>query len=243
MGDLEAGARKILSHLEAVYVPTHNYVAVSPRDFRHLDLKFYDSVKASLEKLGFRHVSDEEDTTISAAPGGLMRRVMIRSMLSSDGIVMAGAYHPRIKFPWRVLLFILRQKVPPKTVDLETEFENGAFLGTTNVGEAAAAMTQPPMILLAHFPEQSPVEAMLAAHLERVRAYAEMQGVQPRSFSSREDIIASQNRMSALKSLYRNEIGGVTAEELAKLSSGHLDVAARMHEKISELRARSADSS
>lgn len=236
MQSYERGAREILDHINEVYVPSHKYVQVDPREFRHLNLKFYESVKTELLRKGFTHLSDEEDTTLSNARGGLLRRVMIRTMISSDGSVMVGAYHAKIKPLWRILLFLLRQRVPGPTVDFETEFENGAFLATTNAGEAVAAMTQPPMILMSHLPAGTPVEEMRTCHLERIQAYQELQGVRPLCFSSREEVIESQNRMNALKSVYRLEIGGITAEELAKLSAGHLDVAARMHDKIAEAR-------
>ena len=100
----EKGARDILENIFETFKPTHQYVEVQEKDFRHLDLGFYRKSTAVLEKRSFRHVSDVEDVSIVGATSKMFKRIMIRSLISSDGTAMAGLYHPKPRFWFRLLL-------------------------------------------------------------------------------------------------------------------------------------------
>jgi hypothetical protein len=214
MDRYDKGAAEILAHIAAVYVPTHRYVPVRPADFRHLDLKFYESTLAELRTKGFTHLADVEDLTIAAAPGNVMKRVMIRSMVSADRTIIASAYDPKLKFGWWLLFSILR-KAPAPILDFETEFADGAFIVTSNA-EIASAMTSPPLILTEYFKKKTPAAALLARHAERVRAYSETTGARANVVGSHGDLVLAQNRMNAIKAAFRDQVGGISTEELER---------------------------
>ena len=238
MDAYEKGAAQLLESIEATYVPTHQYVPADPAQFRHLDLKFYDRALAELQASGYRHACDVEDLTISNAPHNLMQRIMIRSMLSRDGTVMASAYDPKLKFLWRILLTILRLK-PKPVLDFETEFDDGGFFVTSNA-QTAAAMQAPPMIVTEYFPAGTPAAVLQAFHAEGVRAYTALTGASPRVIADHEELVESQNRMNAIKSAFRNELGGITREELERATPQWPETARRIHEKVVELKQRAA---
>jgi hypothetical protein len=233
MDTYEKGAARILAGIEAVYVPAHQYQPASPEDFRHLDLKFYGSTLNELSKSGYSHLADVEDSTISSAPS-VMKRIMIRSMLSADGTIMASAYDPKLKFIWWLLLWVLR-KVPRPVVDFETEYADGAFLVTSNAA-IAAMISSPPMVLSEYLPASTPISAVMSAHAQRMSAYTSVTGATAKVISTHAELVRSQNRMNALKAAYRKELGGISAEELETLFSGRPDIAAKVHQKVIKLR-------
>jgi hypothetical protein len=235
----EKSAAEILASIEAIYVPTHQYARVQASQFRHLDLAFYDKALADLQALGYRHVADVEDLTISNAPRNLMKRIMIRTLLSRDGTVMAGAYHPKLKLLWAILLRLLGMRQKP-VIDLETEFDDGAFVCTSNAS-FAAAIQSPPLVLVEYLPSGTQASVLLDCHEQSVQAYIETTGSAPRTVSTHEELIQAQDRMHAIKAAYRNEVGGVTREELERASPLWPETARIIHEKVVELRRRAQD--
>lgn len=235
MDAYESAAARILSQIQATYVPTHNYVEVSSDEFRHLNLRFYERTLSDLAKMGFRHLTDFEDTTLTNVPGTIFPRIMIRSMLSPDGTIMAAAYDLKVKMLWRVVLTLLRQKLKP-VIDFETEYSDGTFVVTSN-GEAASSMKTPPMIIAEYLPAGTPVKEVFARHLRCLEA---VEAVNPsatrRSFANREEIVLAQNRMNAIKAAYRQELGGISVEELRAAFGRQSDVSSRIREKIQEMR-------
>jgi hypothetical protein len=238
MDEYEKSAAQLLASIEATYVPTHQYVPADPAQFRHLDLQFYDRALAELQASGYRLAGDVEDLTISYAPHNIMKRVMIRTMLSRDGTVMAAAYDPKLKWIWRILLTILRLK-PKPVLDFETEFDDGGFFVTSNA-QAAAAMQPPPLICTEYFPAGTPACILQAFHTEGVQAYAALTGASPRTIASHAELVEAQNRMNAIKSAHRNELGGIAREELERATPQWPETARRIHEKVVELRQRAA---
>ena len=229
MEPVEKAALAILATIEATYQPTHNYVPVNAKAFPHLDLRFYDRTTRLLGSNGFRTLADIEDTTITNTPNGVLMPVLVRTMLSRDGTVMSALYHPRIKrLGLRLLLWLLR-KLPGKVVDMETEFSDGSFVVTSNA-EAAAAIALPALVSAAYLPSRATALAVHHRHAARVAAHlAARPGVAPKSIATQAELIASQNRMNAIKAAYRGEVGGVTREELERLSSLGSSVAREVH--------------
>lgn len=235
MDAYESAAGQILAQIRATYVPTHNYIEVSPAEFRHLNLRFYERTLSSLAKAGFRHLADFEDTTLTSVPGSILPRIMIRSMLSSDGTIMAAAYDPKVKLIWRILLVLLRKKLKP-VIDFETEYSDGTYVVTSN-GEMASSIKIPPMVIAEYLPAGTPVRDVLARHMQCLEA---VEAVNPsavrRSFSTREDVVLAQNRMNAIKAAYREELGGVTLEELQATFGKQSDLSRKIHEKMTVTR-------
>jgi len=230
-------AEDILRHVQACYQPTHRYVSVNLRDFRHVDQRFYAETQRFLEKEGFAHLTDEEDETLRDAPGSVLRRVPVRVMISREGHVSAGFYHPRAKFWSSILLFLMRAKLG-RTIDFETEYSDGSFIVTSNA-ESAAAMHSPPMVHTEYFPVATKVDYLLERHRLKMKVYGEVNpDVRPCLIRSVEEMRASQNRLNAVKAAFREEIGDVTLEELERAAGKHVQIAAEIHGRIREIQAR-----
>jgi hypothetical protein len=238
MEPAEKAAHEILDLIEATYQPTHDYVVADPRAFRHLDIAFYDRIARLLASKGYRTVADLEDKTITNAPGVLMP-VLLRTLLSRDGTVIAALYHPRIRSLGLRLLIWLLGKRPGKVIDFETEFEDGSFVATSNA-KGADGIGVPPQISSAFIPSAS-LHELHQHHLVRVAAHrAARHDVAPRVMRDLAELIASQNRMNALKAAYRGEVGGVSKEELDRLARPGNRVVGEIHDALVRERERRA---
>lgn len=232
MEPAQKSAREILAIIEATYQATHDYQLVSASAFKHLDLAFYERTTALFVKQGFRVLADVEDKTITNTPGTVLMPVMVRALISKDGTVMCSLYHPRIGplIP-RLLLWVLR-KLPGKVVDMETEFSDGSFVATSNA-TGAAAMELPALISAEYLPMNTTPFAVQQRHTQRVTEHlAQRPGVTARVITTHTELLASQNRMNALKAAHRGEIGGVTRDELDKLSIFGPKLAGDVHTEI-----------
>ena len=218
MEPAERAATEILATIEATYQAIHDYVVVEAKSFGHLDLAFYERTAKVLSVEGFRRLADVEDRTVTNTPKGVLMPVLIRSMLSKDGTIMAALYHPRIKpVLVRMLLWVMR-KLPAKVVDMETEFDDGSFVVTSNAA-SAAAIDLPSLISAACLPTTATVLGVFQRHLTRVAAHvAARPGVHAKKFTTHAELLASQHRMNAIKAAFRGEISGITKEELDRLA-------------------------
>ncbi len=225
-------ARRILDSIAAHFVPDQEYVQVKEDDFGHLDLGFYRRTTQVLEARQFLRLPDVENRTLAQAMGNVLRPVFIRPFLSPEGTTTVGIYHPRLK-SWglRLLLWLFRS-APGRTIDLETEFLDGSFVTTSN-GMAAARLEPPPLIDALFLPYSTPLQELLDRHEERVQNHQRQSPravVRPvRSF---EEMIASQHRSERLKAAWRGEVGGVTREELERLSLFGKGAAHEVHDQI-----------
>lgn len=234
----QVAAQRILSHLAAVYQPTHEYVPADPKAFRHLDVRWYDRTAEVLEARGFRRFADLEDKTITNAPNTVLRPTFLRAMVSRDGTVTGALYDPRLRgLVFRVLLWLLR-KLPGKVTDFETELSDGTFIATSNA-MAASTIGLPPSIHAAWLPMQTQPLTVYATHTARVQAYLSAHpGVSPVIIESTEAMLQSQDRQNALKAAFRGEIPGLTPDELKQLSlfgDGQVDA---VHAAMEQERAR-----
>ena len=218
MDPVERAAHEILATIEATYKPAHDYVLVDTKEFQHLDIRYYDRTARVLSVEGFRQLADVEDRTITATPNGVLMPVLIRSMLAKDGTLAAFMYHPRIKsLTLRALLWLLR-RLPGKVVDMQTEFDDGTFVVTTNA-VSAAAIDLPALISAEFMPANSSPLGIFQRHLTRVAAHAaERPGIRARSIRSHAELVASQNRENAIKAAYRGQVVGISREELDRLT-------------------------
>ena len=166
--------------------------------------------------------------------------VLIRSMLSKDGAIMTALYYPRIKpLGVRILLWMLG-KLPGKVIDMETEFQDGSFVLTSNAA-GAAAIDLPTLISAEHMPAKSSVLGVLQRHIVRVTAHAAARpGVTSKKIATHAELLASQNRMNALRAAFRGEIGGITKEELDRLAIFGKSFTAEVHASTCRERVRRA---
>lgn len=227
------GAEKILAHIEAIYQPQHDWVPVREAEFSHLDLGFYRKTRLQLEEAGFVHLEDCEDLTLERAPANMLRRVLVRVLLSKDGTITAALYHPKLKSAFmRIVLFVLGRRLG-RITDFETEFSDGSYICTTNA-MAAQAIALPALIDSEFLPVRTPAMEILQRHRARVEQRIQRSGLRPKTFRTVAEARASQHRMEAIKAAFRGQIGGVTQAELEALSNAKL--AAEVHAEIRRLR-------
>ena len=224
-------AESILRHHDSIYVAKHDYAVVQEEDFPHLDLGFYRRTRFALEACGFVFLGDCENLTISHAPGGALARVLLRTMVSQDGQVIAGIYHAKQKSIWlRILVHGLRW-APGRIVDLETEFLDGSFIATSTA-TLAGKLDLPAVISREFLAADTPISTLLARHRERV----EQRGLEPRLLHTLADILAAQERQQQLKAAFRRG-HGPTREELLRCGAPTAELADQVFEEIQGLRA------
>ena len=140
----------------------------------------------------------------------------------------------------RFVLWITRFKLG-KVVDFETEYSDGSFLATSNA-ECAGSMQSPPLVMTEFLSCNAPIEQVYQTHIMRMEAYSIVaKEIKPIRCSGLDQVHASQHRLEAIKAAYRKEIGGVTKEELEKLSGGDIHVAHKINEEIEKLREQKDD--
>lgn len=238
---IQQAATRILDIIEATYQSTHRYVSANPSDYRHLDIKWYDATAQLLVRNGFRSLADVEDKTITESPGTVLSAIMLRCMVSRDGSVTAALYHPHLKPFWLRAMLWLTGKLPKHVTDFETELTDGSFVATSNAA-AAASIAMPPMLRAEYLKAGTPPLEVLQRHRQRVsEVLAANPGVTARVVRTHADLLAAQHRQNALKAAYRGEVGGITREELDKLSSRWTQhVVPAVHDEIERQQARRA---
>jgi hypothetical protein len=240
MNPSERAAQEILATIEATFQPTHRFVRVQAGSYRHLDLGFYDRTARDLTARGFSVLADVEDRTITETPGTVLSAILVRTLVSRDGTVMCALYHPHIRrFTLRALLWLFG-KLPGKVTDMETECTDGSFVVTTNAA-SAAAFDSPALIAAEYLPVKTAPLDVYARHTQRLAEHlAARPGVQARTIASHDEMLASQNRMNALKAAFRGEVGGVTREELERLSVFGNRLAGEVHAAVVQERSQRA---
>ena len=201
-------AKKIHNQMKHAYAENHKYQVVNAKDFSNLDLKFYAQTTEKLKTNGFTVLGDIEDLTLSQVYPQL--RTFIRCLVNEDGTITAGIYHVTPKGHMKVLQ-LLRVIQSAKAIDLETEFSNGCFLGTTN---AKPTLKQPAKIMAKYVPLTTPVIELLKIHKKRIQEYiAKNPKIHAIPIHSLQEAIESQNRQNAIQAAHRKSIPGMLLEE------------------------------
>ncbi len=209
-------AKSIHKNLETLYAGLHEFREVTPRDFPHIDPAFYDECERWLAGHGFRKLGDVEDVTLTKVYPNL--RTFLRTFVSRDGSVVAACYDIKPK-GWMRLLQMCRV-VPQnfRTLDLETEFVNGAFLRTSNA-LGKQLMDAPPSISQNLLPDTTPYPDLLQAHVSAVNEWRQAdEGFTPRLHATLADVLAMQHREQDITNAWRKEIGYVTSEEMKRMA-------------------------
>jgi hypothetical protein len=229
------GARKMVDEMKSQYASPHEYRAVNPREFRHLDLGFYDKAKQAFEREGFRHLGDEEDVTIKNS--SMDPRTFMRVMSSRDGAVVSVFYQPRVKWFIRLILKMTGAKVG-RTTDCESELSDGSVVCTSNA-VMAGKMTTPPQISTEYLPFECDPLMVLRRHQERLREYQAFHpGLAVRPLMTMEEVRACQRRQEIMKAAYRESVGWVTREELKNLARGDSVIAEEYHREVTAINQR-----
>lgn len=214
-------AKKILDLQKALYSTRHEFQEINPMTFPNLDLKFYDDIKNNLAAIGFKFLADIEDVTCTKAMPSV--RTFIRTMIDNSGTIMGSIYHFKTKGIMKLLLIIVGMPAQSKVIDFETEFSDGSFICTSNTLETDKTGNVPG-IKRVQFPNNTSYNELLAAHKSAVaRALSSNSNIKLVVVKSLSEVLDSQYRMQEKKNTYKQSIGYMNKEELAKISDGKFD--------------------
>jgi Protein of unknown function (DUF3592) len=218
----EDAAKKIEANLKPMMETRHEYAIVNAADFPNLDLAFYDQTQKFLEGHGFTWLGDKENITLRKSAG---LNIFIRVMVSQDKTIMAGIYHFKRKG--------LTGTKEARVLDLESWFNNGHFLTTSNA-EQAGHFNSPPTIDACHLPNNTPQDQILQTHLNRFQAFVSRHpGVQPYGLATMEDTQNAQDELQRIKAEFRSR-AGLSKAELERIAGGGSPAVDEVHAKLEE---------
>lgn len=212
---MEHIARNVLASARAM-VPGR--FAARPADAAthpHIAWRDYDDARRRLEALGFRYLGDMEPTSL-AYDRRTMRANVLRVLAGDGGTTVAEFY--RIPLRWTLMGIMGRiYGGSGRFLDLVTLYQDGMVLTTSNVA-AASVWTDPPFMRREFVPKGMPVEEMVARHRQRVREHAAAHPhLQPVAVRSLADVVAATDATERAKRAFRQSIGWITRDELARL--------------------------
>jgi hypothetical protein len=165
-GTPRQAAQQIDDMQRSLYAGAHErrLVGDATIDEYRLDRAFYQRATDALTALRFRKLADYVDVEIEKA----CSKAVIRSFLSADGQIMAGAFDLRMGglARWLQLFGVLPRKL--SAVDLETELTDGTFVTTSDAAQAAKASEFPGISRQFLAPGTPPAE-LLAAHQQHLQ--------------------------------------------------------------------------
>lgn len=212
---LDRIARTVLDSARAM-VPGHFHAqAASPQAYPHIDWKAYDEARRRLEALGFRWLGDVHPA--SDTESSMSRANVLRFLASDDGAVTAAFYKMALRWtPMGVLARLYGGA--GGMLDLVSIYPDGTMVETSNA-LPARVWDDPPFLLREYLPQPTPVEQLVAVHRERLRLHAEpMPSLWPVRVHTLLEVIAASDATERAKRAYRQRIGWVTRDELARFS-------------------------
>jgi hypothetical protein len=216
---MRRGARKILNQQKAIYSGTLEYADTSPRDFPWLDAAFYDDASSKMAQAGFRCVGDFECLTISKQFPNM--RTFLRCFVGDAGTTMAAAYHVKMRGVMRLFALLRVVAKDIYTIEFESEFSDHTFLTTNNCAGLNPFVDYPGITTHQHSPS-TPFEELLADHRKEVQHIVSQREVTPVRVATKQDLLASQDRMHALKSAGAKGRGYVTQDQFEAMAGGKL---------------------
>lgn len=217
------GGAQLRARLDAVYGEPHELVRVSPAAFPEADLEFYDRARRELEARNYRWLADVEDLTLTRIYP--QNRTFMRLFVDAGGMIRASAYHlhPRgvvVSLLQLVQLFPRHMRV----IELVSEVQ-GTFLVTSNT-HGVDRLEPPPEAKIERLPLATSIAAVIARHeariTELVRTHPERA---PVSFETFDEVLASMARAHVVMAKHRQQVGGLSRDELERLKGRPLSAA------------------
>ncbi|GJM26233.1 MAG: hypothetical protein DHS20C16_26480 [Phycisphaerae bacterium] len=222
----QRSAKKILQEAKSLYSGELAFVDASPDEFRWLDRSFYDEATENMAKAGFRFVADVESLSMSRIYPNT--RTFIRCFVSKDSTTTAAAYHVKIRGLTGILMGLISRFSKStsigrniKTIDIGTEYSNHTFLNTENT-LGRPGITSCPEITKNRLPVDTSFEELLDTHRRMNAEIMLDHGVEPIRITSREDLLASQEREHALICAHKKRVGFVTSDQFKEIAGGKL---------------------
>jgi hypothetical protein len=181
--------------------------------FPHLDLKRYDAFKLAIQKHGFGCLGDFQDVARNRAADSVTAPTILRMCASRDGQVVLAYYQTKTLPPqrWHMLvqgLLRLRwisairnfraQAKARQCVEIQTEFNDGSFLVTSNSPRAPEDGEAPKISSDFHAPG-TPLPRLLDAHLANLGVILHAGRRAPLPVTSAEAMLNMQKRLAGLR--------------------------------------------
>jgi hypothetical protein len=230
-------ARKVMASVREMVPGVFRTRPASPQTHPHTAWKEYDDARRRLEALGFTYLGDAQLVSVVENPA-MTWPTVLRLFTGDGGMVTAGFY--RMALRWTPMGILGRCfGGAGNMVDLITLYPDGTIVETTNA-TAAAVWTDPPFLLREFVVKSTPLDLIVEHHRQRVIARtATHPGVHPVRVSSLAEVVAASDATERAKRAYRQSIGWITRDELARLS--HLS-GAKLDELERAVRAAAAES-
>lgn len=212
---LARGASRIQRQMDEMYGGVHEYTEVDLATLPSMDRDFYAEITEELRREDFSFCADLEDLTVSRAQPKL--RTCLRTLLGDSGLIRVGIAYWRPS-GWLRLLAAFR--VLPKeirAIELVSEVGQGQFLCTSNT-KGIDQMTMPPQFRAERHSPGTAAKELLKRHRERLAALIRsLPHASPVHMANYDDMLASIQRGNVVLSRHRDELGGLTEEELARI--------------------------
>jgi hypothetical protein len=241
-------AERIIATMKRSYGAPQVLVATSESEFAHLDLDAYRSFRHTMERQGYRFLSDVKIVGISDSPARWLAPWMIRMMVSRDGATSVGYYQakPRISMRLTNLLagllsfrFIATPRLFLQSLqtkhycDFESELA-GTYVTTSN-SDTSGKLSLPSSVEAGFSPYETSVDELRVAHETRVAAAAQRIGAEPTRMATLEDVLAMHARLQECKNAHRAALNWITQDELRALSRGKTAVADAIFDEVQKL--------
>lgn len=226
--DHHEAAQVVAKEFGKLCVNQHEYGPANLKEFKNLDLGWYDTSRQRLEGLGFGFLQDVENLTASRNNPGM--KAFLRVHLGRSGTAIGALFHIKPGF----LLRVIGAK-ESRVVSLDTEFSNGHWVSTGNA-EASGALASPPEVDNLQLPAATPIEAVAQAHETRVAKFmAKYPEAQPVQFHNIDEVLQAENRQQAIKAAFRQS-HGLSKGELERIVGTTSQDVARIHAESQLLR-------
>jgi len=239
-------ARTILANMKESYATPAMLARADAAAFPHLDIARYDALKTALERQGFRWLGDFENVVMNRSAISLLAPTIARFCTSRDGHLVIAYFQvqPHTQRRLKLLLagllnlrwidaprdFIANRKMR-QCVDIETEFDDGSFLVTTNAAQAAL-LSQPPKVQTDFHAFGTSLPKLLDAHRANLGAILHGGQRSPVAVTTAEAMLNMQKRLASHKLAFRESVQWVTQEELRAMSQGNAKLADAIHAEV-----------
>jgi len=180
-------------------------------------LNFYNRKQKEFELCGFNYATDYVNKTIlKANPNSLH---FIRVMLSHDYSTEAAIFDIKLKGYLRIFQFLGILPKDLKTIDLETEFDNGSFITTTTT--KMDLMDDSPKVFKEIVDKNISIAVIVKKHFKRILDHERKYNTKHILIKNKEEMFQSQDKLQKLRSEFRKQRGGViTKEEMDRIAKG-----------------------
>ncbi len=241
----EAAAR-ILADLQATFGNPAQLERTNADAFRHLDLHRYENCALAMDKRGFEWLGDFENVAVNRSKTTLLAPTMLRVWASADGHMAVCYTQVKPHLPRRIRALLtglanFRWIAAPRDfranlamrqcVDVETEFDDGSFLVTTNA-TAAAVITMPNSVRVEYHPARTSLPDLLSRHQGQLARVLHEGKRRPVPVRNADDMLHMQKRLAALKLAHRESVHWVTRDELRNMAGGNRQLADAIHAEI-----------